>query len=278
MNSEEEFDKFEGECEIEEVEEESLEECGVDDSDGAEVKENKEQSKGNPVRKPLLLNKERKIILEFGKPGSKPDKPEVLTSSKGLQAGSQSSLVSLESRSTVRARPLTVTSKKVEKTIISPENIAELVENPSIQKHSVPSSISGGERSDSTAPVKNESKDVLPGELKELDKEKGEPLPRDQMDNAVSALKAALAVDSKLERRENRTAHDKRKPMAEGTVGGQIKPKPDVVLKESGQVHTCGDNGGNSKSGHSKKVSLDGSLTEKTLKVVTEKVRQMNSK
>ncbi len=271
VNSEEEFDKSGGGCEIEEVEEECLEECGGEDN-GAETKENTEQSKGNPIKKSFLLNKERKIILEFGKPGSKPDKQDILTSNNGLQSESKSSIVSLESFSTVRAKPLTVTSKKVEKTIISAENIAELVEKAPVQKHSVPS----------TPSVKNESKDVVDSELKNSDKKKDKP--QDQMDSAVSALKAALVVDSQHEPqaiKERRTAHDQRKQKTETTVDSRIKPKSENVLMESGQVFTTGDGGGgggNSKSGHSRKVNLDGSLTERTLKVVTEKVRQMNSK
>ena len=261
--------------ELEEVEEE----CVDDEEEGRKDKESsitKQACSPHDGHTPTNASStrssnDRKIILEFGKPNQKSESimQRSLSQQGHLPSEPRGSIVSLESRNTAKSRALSVTSKKVEKRIIPDQNIAELMEKQSIQDHS--SSSNSNRSSTATLVVSSTKSDKLPVVKSSNASENSEDRSQnqDQMDNAVSALRAALVADS------NYGLHSLKPP------NEQRKKQKSVLSLENNKTATCSVMNENTDKGVklvSPEVNLRGSLTDKTLKVVTEKVKQMNSR
>ena len=275
-------------CEIEEVEEEADEE---------EVEEDTSTDNRDTRRKTcttimsMLPPSERKIILEFGKPCQKAEtelKQHYVDAVSGPHhALCSSSIMSLESCSTMKSRSLSAASRKVEKKIFADQDIEELIDRQTRQEGDPP--ITPSEES----PISNTNKIISMDSISSGDGEisceqnihdvpmvvgaGNTPLPEtargkashNQMDSAVSALKAALAAESNIavqnQKLTQKANDDQWKP----------NPKPDFDVKPVLFASVGSNAGATPKEDH---PNLDRSLTDRTLKVVTEKVRMMNSK
>lgn len=277
--SDEIYKKSNEECEVEEVEEEDLEEEEDEEEENKTVqKDSRDQKRKTPTNlQSLLPPSERKIILEFDKTHQKTRKPRLGGSS--LSSQPETGIISLESCSTVKSHALSVASKKVERKIIPDQNVMELIENQQLnQEQKIRSAViqtnpSVSMASAETDRVEDDGAAINGGNRRGLEEEQGTKTQRqEQMDSAVTALRAALVADShhKLQNQKlsNRAADSKKK-----TKPDLLFPRPIVPAGAASKGEPSG-----SRPSHSKPVNLDGSLTDRTLKVVTEKVRLMNSK
>jgi len=280
--SDEDDAKPDEDCELEEVEEECMEE---------EEEEEEEERKDKDIAKPQCSprdqhtptktssttrsSNERKIILEFGKQSQRSENRTLRSVSHQGQVSSEprGSIISLESNNKARSRALSVTSKRIEKKIIPDHNIAELMGKHSIRDHGCSSNSNTSSMAtlvgSSTESDKLEQSSPVVKTSTSSENTEGKSQHQGQMDTAVSALRAALVADSNHGLYHQNTSNDPVKPKQKLNQASGKTVIHDVKSKSK-------DNG--VKIVAPEAVDFGRSLTDKTLMVVTEKVRQMNSR